>query len=1077
MKILLKSHLRHKNLVNKIYHVDLIELKSDMDERFLVNYSYGTGSTLRESSKTAQPVDYEQAELIFKSIIISQINKDYFVETGFNPLQISSSSSGNSSKRELSLDHSEQLHNVYQEFLELVHQADAQNYNRCNRLIWRLGELRDKQVVPDLIAAIEPQENSKEQWLRNYSIAWALGRCAEPTATAALQQLANNATANHNVRRMSFHALYAVKQEPERSKWLNNIRNELPKSLCDILDSFSSNPNNATNAQDGTNNNFHNDLANWLIDLSSKTKGQYEQSPALRLTQVYLLAKEDAAIRDSVIDLCRNVDFQYGSFWILRLLFKIAEYEQDAKIFAQLAFRIEDTRATSKDHTRRFELNTYSQNTRNYLRRRSARLLRKTAEAWDPAYTNLAVELLSMYRDDHSDAQPSSAVCYSYSETSLVTDLQKFPGFSTHLALNQTLYRNSKRFELTSSHNRWQQIDPIDIAETTRIEAYPHLWDKQPQALIRCLITSMYEPVHNFALLALIGKIEFCRQVEAEDFALLFCSSYQQTYNFAQQQLELNHQQSLSTSDFISTLFEAKLEVARSHAQKLLRKLSPQQLLSNSGWHLSLLTSNYTDNHEFSRIFEYLYFNQPNTQQQLLNLIISYSLSREPENLPIKEIWTECERAITTFLTDACQNIDFTMIETLLTHSLVTVQKLGAVILSEQNHNPEDIPEHIFERIIESEDAGVRSVGVRLLNGFTDEQLAEMPHLLASLLLSPEAAIREEARPLIKRATSHVYSRDQDKTGADKNTDSSEFPEKILQELLPPSFQAEKAEGIHESLVLCITEDLQPAWPEIEKNMLWRLLQAQSKAAQRIGATILPSRPTTDYSVRQWAQLGKNPSRVVREWVWQAYKENKTWIRSQFPSALRIFDTDWDDSREFALDHFRNSYSEQEWSAENLIMLCDSVREDVQHLGRELLRQYFETDHGEHYLLRLSQHPARNVQLFATEFLQTYAGGNPSIIANLKPYFVTVLSAINQGRIAKERIIDFLLAEAAKDEQVAEQVGDIFENQSVTIAIQDKSRFINGMLALQRQYPSLNLPLHFEPPVIRGFVPVQQEVS
>ena len=203
--------------------------------------------------------------------------------------------------------------------------------------------------------------------------------------------------------------------------------------------------------------------------------------------------------------------------------------------------------------------------------------------------------------------------------------------------------------------------------------------------------------------------------------------------------------------------------------------------------------------------------------------------------------------------------------------------------------------------------------------------------------------------------------------------------------------------------------------------------------------------------------------------VQQAYSQNNTLIRQDLSSALRILDNNWDDCREFALDYFRNQLTERDWTPDLLIFLCDSVRDDVQRLGRELLRQFFKQQQGEDYLLKLSQHPSHNVQLFASEFLHTYAGGKPDVIARLQLYFITVLSSINQGRIAKQRVLSFLLNQAQLNRAIAEQLAAILERQSVTVAIQDKAGFIQAMLELQQQYPDLKLPLTQARPQMRGY--------
>lgn len=1043
--------LKHTLNDKKVYKVELIELLRRNDDRFLVNYQHGhSDAAMQEGSKTPVPVTKAQAQTLFNSVVVAQVNKGYEVREGHNPLseqpaQQAAAPTTRTAKQTANLDIDsieKRRYQVCQQFAELSRKRGDKDYARCNRIIWRLGELRATRAVPQLIAAITRGKNHHQQ-IRNYSIAWALGRCADSRAADALQNLVASKQ-SLKIRRMAFHALDAVTPETERDAWLQQIHTELPPALSAII-----------TTDTPTDNAEH--LLNWLNAQRKQEDLPFYKQATSRLTQLYLLSKSDNHLRRMLVKLCQLASFELGSFWLIRQLFKIAEYEQDGEIFAVLTHRIESTRGQPFNWHNQPYGQTFSNDTRIYLRKRSWRMLRRMAEADDSRCVAMAAELLLTYRDDDPESQAHSERHYQWLNNSWRETSTQFPGFSSHLALNQILYRNSQQYRpYGAAGSRWYKAS--DTADTVRSEAFPHLWDQQPQAFIKLLKASEYGEVHTFALRALHTRPDFCQQVSAGDWGKILCTAYPDTAGFAQQQLEQHHQDSLRDTGFLQTVLEARTAAAQQFVRYHLQQLPQQQLLTDAGWHLALITSAYTDNREFSQQFDAIYQHQQDAQQNLLSRILSYAMAQQPESLPETGVWDECSRTLFAPLANQSKQLSFDVISDLVQRPPVPVQKLGAEILAFQQHNPADIPEDLFLAIIQSPHPEVRAIGVRLLAGMSDDELAKMPQLLAELLLSPDEPIRLEARKIIQRV-------------ARNNTT---FAEAMLQELLPHSFRSEKTEGIHEILVACITEDLQRAWPKVDKNQLWRLLLTQSKAAQRIGAAILPSRQHQEYSVRQWAQLGKNPSQSVREWAQTAYTENLSLVRSQFPPSLRLLDTDWDDSRRFAIAYFKKHFSAEEWTPDTLILLCDSVRNDVQRLGRDLLREFFQEDQGEHYLLRLSQHPARNVQLFASAFLQTYASGDAAVMTKLQPYFITVLSAVNQGRIAKERILDFLLSEAQKNHTIAQQVAAILEHQSVTVAIRDKSRFIQGMLQLQQQYPDLSLPIKRGQPVIRGF---QAEVN
>jgi hypothetical protein len=88
----------------------------------------------------------------------------------------------------------------------------------------------------------------------------------------------------------------------------------------------------------------------------------------------------------------------------------------------------------------------------------------------------------------------------------------------------------------------------------------------------------------------------------------------------------------------------------------------------------------------------------------------------------------------------------------------------------------------------------------------------------------------------------------------------------------------------------------------------------------------------------------------------------------------------------------------------------------------------------------------------------------------LTPYFITILSRVNQARVAKNRVMAFLAAEAVKSEESARLIAEILTRQSVTGAIGDKAAAIEAMLRIQQLYPHIPLPLKVREPEVRYVV-------
>jgi hypothetical protein len=191
-------------------------------------------------------------------------------------------------------------------------------------------------------------------------------------------------------------------------------------------------------------------------------------------------------------------------------------------------------------------------------------------------------------------------------------------------------------------------------------------------------------------------------------------------------------------------------------------------------------------------------------------------------------------------------------------------------------------------------------------------------------------------------------------------------------------------------------------------------------------------------------------------------------VAEQFAEAVRILDNRWDDTRAQAIALFA-AFNGDFWTSERVVAVCDQVYHDVQQFGRELVLRGFQHGEGETYLLQLSQHPANNVQLFVSNFLQEYASGKPATILQLQGYFNTVLSQVNRGRLVKDRVIAFLFTESGRDEQVARMVAALFTDQSLSRVIADKSRYIKTLFELQNRYGIQQTPVRVIAPAVRAF--------
>jgi len=140
----------------------------------------------------------------------------------------------------------------------------------------------------------------------------------------------------------------------------------------------------------------------------------------------------------------------------------------------------------------------------------------------------------------------------------------------------------------------------------------------------------------------------------------------------------------------------------------------------------------------------------------------------------------------------------------------------------------------------------------------------------------------------------------------------------------------------------------------------------------------------------------------------------------------------------------------------------------VQDFGREMITKRFREEDGEAYLTKLSQHPTREMQHFATHFLKQAASDQEEMILGLEFYYRTVMGAVSSGRVAKDRVMSFLIDESVKNEVVAQMSLNLWHDYAATCAIADKAAMIQAIHTVQKSWPNLNQKLEYIPVVERS---------
>ncbi|KAF3885564.1 MULTISPECIES: HEAT repeat domain-containing protein [Nostocales] len=1044
MKLIKRTTLQYQEgTSDKVYEVDLCQIN---EGRYVVNFRYGRrGTNLKEGTKTTQPVSIAEAEKAFNKLVEEKTKK------GYRDISIPVTST------------TPQIQPVHtapptsedprtQAILNRLANNQPSKW-KLERAIWRAGELRIREATPLLLQLIGTGAP-----LRDYCIAWALGWCGDGEAIPALMHLYQNPSTPEFIKRIAFEAIAKLSTPQAKAAWQMELIEFLPVELRVL-------------ARNGAAEEFKTALNHYLNHHDYR---RYEV-----LDKIYQI--DNQYVRPALLDIISHAPLKPNYFQRLRHIFKVAEYRHDAEVFGILAYRFDCVRANfssqkdsvrlpDKTHlrkrfygnynsvTRRFEVIkneieeelknpqsriAYSSNTRQYLCRRVWRTLKKLGEESDAEYIRMAVSILLQY----SDVECVRETIFSWRSN--------WFKYAEYLTFNHILYENSSRYRLIPNSRTWtwryQKGDYNDDAEpTTRDEAFPELWEQNPQALLQLLLESQCLPVHHFATKSLRHCYHFCLSIEVDTLIKLIQKPYVVTVQLGFELAFLNYNSKQPNKELVIAVANCLLPSARTQAYRWVEE-NREYFLEDSNFIAALIASKQTETRLFARrLLGYSILND-NRTRVLIGCIIAELLALTPDKGG--ELAKEIGETLLLSFTPQLRTLGLGVVNDLLAHPLVEIQEIGVRILLNHETRAENLPPQIIESLLASPHESLRVLGIRLFGQLPDEKLmGEESVLIVAIAVNPVEEIRNAIKPIIRRL----------------GTSSPNFAVQLASDFIEILLTPEQHEGVHNFLARLLREDLSGWMTSVRKDTALQLLRAQSSATQELGGLVLEANSQSwisEITTSEIVKLANHEIVSVRKAAQQMFSQILERVRShseEMLAAVRMLEAKWEDSREFAFKIFTTQFGAREFTPQVLVSICDSVREEARRLGRDLLTRNFQISDSEEYLLKFSEHPSGDMQMFVTNYLEEYAGNQPKHLRELTSYFITVLSTVNRGRVAKQRIFHFLESEAQKNEETARIVAEIMTRHSATMAIGDKAKSIQILLKIHKKYPHLSVPIQIK---------------
>ncbi|MBV9958424.1 MAG: hypothetical protein JO360_08385, partial [Acidobacteria bacterium] len=591
------------------------------------------------------------------------------------------------------------------------------------------------------------------------------------------------------------------------------------------------------------------------------------------------------------------------------------------------------------------------------------------------------------------------------------------------------------------------------------------LWERLPVGLLHLIAESDCRPVQEFAVKALRACEQFCAELDREALLMMLSRPYEATARLGFELVRARYRPAEPDHELVLAVANCAAADARAEAHRWIDERR-EDFMRDSDFIIALVTSTQADTRAFARQLLRSTSMPETAAQALIVRLIAHLCGLTAERA--EEARDVAETLLKSF-GPQLRTIGFGVILDLLAHPLMEVQELGGNILLLHEVRPSELPEELIISLINSPYEQLRGIGVRLLGELDEESLLRRENLLAALSEHALADLRNAVRPVVRRL-SH-------------STVDPDFGRRLARRLIETLLKPEEHAGLHSSVVQLLQEDAGNSWvDEVDRELALRLTRASSVAAQELGGRLIETKARADaawaqsFTTDEIAELSDHESQLVREaaqslfmLLIDRYRQttNPAGHLYEMARAVRLLDAKWDDARAFFFSAFDRHFGAEDFTPGILVSVCDSVRADVQQFGRELVTKYFSEESGQEYMLKLSEHPSSDLQLFVTNYLERYCAGSPERLRELSHYFRSVLSRVNRARVAKARVMAFLTSEARQSEASARVVAEILTRQSAIIAIGQKAAAIEAMLVIRRAYPEISLPLEVKDAEVR----------
>lgn len=1107
MKLIKQSKLFFKEgKSDKVYEIDLCELSAN---EFLVNFRYGRREgTLKEGTKTPAALPLDKAKLLFAELENEKRKKGYQTETEVF-MELPSLDA---------IDPDTKEGTILQRLQDaVVGQNSFRTEWKVSRVIWKAGMLDLQEAIPFIIKLA-----TRGDEMQTYAALYALTKLNATTAGPLFTALANNVRQKEYITNLAFEGLLTTAAADEQQKISNQLLERLPDEVRHAVETNDLELLEATLHQHTADKAIAYFTTLYLLAkvhpqllpvLGNVLKTWAYKPPFFKhIRAIYKLAQ----LRN---DMATLAILSYG-FEKQPAMFRRTS-SLDANHRQYLAVIDETVKVGAELRNKDSKL-AFSQYTKMYLQKNSVDFLETTGEGEDgSAYVKLALHILLQYKEkDYTIAEQkplSDYGSYDYQTKLYSYVIMDYPECSDSLLLTTILFGNDPGRQLqanlkfitgkkivTSSNyyynpaninaakastgnspdtfieNGGSVIDaaksifkslfgkkeaapaspaPVPVHQSelapkhivdplARLELFPEDWDAKPQAYVQLLMQAEMNRILVFAYHRLKAHPlfeEIIALFDERSILQLLNRQFDLPNQFGFEILQKEESQFAGRPAFVAQVLAVNSGNARLWAQDLVNG-NAGLYLNDIDFVLTLLFNVVEDNKNW--ISETLQQHQFPVErvQAILGKAITELLHFENTDFNNLQAKNAIDRLV-LIAEQEMEKLSWSIVEQLLSSALNANQILAVKILVNKTRkvSATEIPVSLTASLLQSEFSEVRDGGIELLNQYPDHFMEQNIQFLLNLVGAGDEKVLAAVLNIMRKLLAS----------------QSDIGNTIVPHFVYALMRKEQFEGAHVLISEFLLKDLKPNWSNgLEPKEITKLIHAQYRISHLTAYEILKAYSQPDrFSLRQIISFGSHEILAIRQWSWNYFKENVARIREERNQSLSLLDAKWDDTRAYAFHFFKTAFTEEDWDPDTLISIVDSIRPDVERFGKEMITRFFNAEHALDYLTKLSEHPSVNVQAFVSSYLAAYTKDQPELLRELTFYFRSVLTRVNKGRVAKDRIFDFLHEESLKNIETAIWAVGILDDVSAQSTIQDKAACIAILTKIKTHYPELDMHL------------------